>query len=85
MTPPRDLVHHPDFDRDCEAVGPLPLVDAALRYATYRLAQQPLLGIPIEASGMWAQPLQMLGRDLVLYYRFDSQTVTLRALKVAIK
>jgi hypothetical protein len=83
MPPPRDIVHHPDYDADCARLGPLPQIDLATRYVTYRLAQNPEMGIQITAT-LWARPFRLFiqgrVRNFAIYYRFDDQTLTLRSL-----
>ena len=83
MPPPRDIVHHPDYDADCARLGPLPQIDNATRYVTYRLAQNPEMGIQITPN-LWAQPFRLFiqgrVRSFAIYYRFDDRMLTLRSL-----
>ena len=83
MPPPRDIVHHPDFDADCARLGPLPLIDDAIGYLIFRLAQNPEMGLQITPL-TWAQPFRLLIegrlRNFAIYYRFDDQRLTLRSL-----
>ena len=84
MPTPRDIVHHPQYDKDCAALGPLPHIDDATRYLTYRLAQDPEMGIQITPT-LWARPFRLFieGRvcSFAIFYRFNDQTLTLRSLK----
>ena len=80
--PAREIVEEPGFREDCDALGDVEQMDAALTYITHVLALDPAVGVPIGDSGIWAMPSRILRKPSpVLYYRFTEDKVFLIALK----
>jgi hypothetical protein len=59
----REIVEEPGFREDCDAVGDVEQMDAALNYITHVVALNPTVGVPIGESGIWAMPSRILANS----------------------
>ena len=74
----RTVIREHQFERELAAIEPnAHLADQAVCGLEDVLSRRPTRGVPIGQEPMWATPIYSLGPDLLVYYEFDDDTVTL--------
>ncbi len=74
----RTVIREHRFERELAAIEPSArLADQAVCGLEDILSRRPKRGVPIGPDPMWATPIYTLGPNLLVYYEFDENTVTL--------
>ena len=74
----RTVIRDPRFEAELAAIQPnARLADQAVCGLEDVLSRTPRRGAPIGPVPLWATPVYTLGPNLLVYYEFDDDTVTL--------
>ena len=74
----RTVIRDHRFEQELAALVPnAALADQAICGLEIVLSRTPRRGVPIGPEPLWATPVYTLGPDLLVYYEFDDDTVTL--------
>ncbi len=74
----RTVIREHRFEEELAAIEPnARLADQAACGLEDVLSRRPTRGVPLGPDPLWATPIYTLGPNLLVYYEFDDDTVTL--------